>query len=488
MRKILLLALFALLFTDTSFSQDTTAVRALQTTPTPSAKIRALGARVLFIDHGHPNGIDTLGLTNGLELSYLHGITKSLALEVPIKIGVISVPDDINNRNIISADALLRYEIKTGTKLLPNVFAGVGYSIEKFKDGNIQIPLGLGLNYMLGQNSYISFKGEYRLSMAENRNNIQLGVGYIYNLYRVDADGDGIADEDDECPYVPGTPKMHGCPDTDMDGIPDNRDKCPNEAGDAATMGCPDRDGDGVVDNIDQCPDTPGTIEGCPDSDGDGFIDISDDCPDIAGALDGCPDKDGDGVADGDDKCPDVAGTVDGCPDTDGDGVIDNMDKCPSEAGKLNGCPDTDNDGIANNEDSCPNQPGPSSNKGCPEIKEEVKEVLKFAMSAVQFETGKADLKPESFAVLDQIVGILNDYPDYKISIAGHTDDRGEASSNQILSENRAKACYTYLVSKGISPSRISHSGYGESLPIADNNTVEGRRLNRRVEFNLYIE
>lgn len=482
MRKFFLLAILAISLITSISAQDA------PTAPSTTSNIRGLGARVLFIDHGHPNSIDSLDITNGLELSYLHGFSKSLALEVPVKLGVINVPGDINNRNLLSIDALLRYQFNTGKALLPNIFGGVGYSIEKFEEGNLQIPLGLGINYMVGQNSYISLKGEYRISMEENRNNIQLGLGYIYNLTRKDADHDGIADEDDQCPYVFGTKEMNGCPDSDMDGIADNEDKCPKVAGGKETMGCPDKDGDGVIDSMDQCPDTPGTIEGCPDTDGDGYMDIIDDCPEIAGAVDGCPDKDGDGVIDSIDKCPDVPGTMMGCPDTDGDGVSDDIDECPNEAGMLKGCPDTDKDGIANNKDSCPNQAGPESNKGCPEIKEEVKKVLEFAMSAVQFETGKADLKPESYSVLDQIVTILNDYPGYKINISGHTDDRGAEDANQLLSENRAKSCYDYIASKGIKATRLSYAGYGETLPIADNATLQGRRLNRRVEFNLYIE
>ena len=480
------MAVFAISAIISLSAQESTTTTMTQAAP--ASNIRGLGARVLFIDHGRPNGIDSLNITNGLEISYLHGFSKALALEIPLKIGVINVPNDLNNRNLLSIDALLRYELNTGKKLLPNAFAGLGYSIEKFEEGNMQIPVGLGLNYMLGQNSYLSLKGEYRISMAENRNNLQLGIGYIYNLNRADADHDGIADEEDDCPFVFGIKALNGCPDADMDGIADKDDKCPNEAGDKKTMGCPDRDGDGVVDNLDQCPDTPGTIEGCPDKDGDGFMDSMDNCPDVAGMLDGCPDKDGDGVADKDDKCPDVAGTVNGCPDTDGDGVADMDDKCPDVAGTMDGCPDTDGDGLADNVDSCPTQSGPATNKGCPEIKQEVKEVLEFAMSAVQFKTGTSDLKPESMTVLDQIVDIMGQYPDYKLSISGHTDDRGAADANQILSEDRAKSCYQYLVSKGVSPLRLIYAGYGETMPIGDNATVAGRRKNRRVEFDLFIK
>ena len=109
-------------------------------------------------------------------------------------------------------------------------------------------------------------------------------------------------------------------------------------------------------------------------------------------------------------------------------------------------------------------------------------------MRAVQFETGKATLKEESSSVLDQIVEIMNRYPGYNLRISGHTDNVGEEESNLVLSQERAKSCYQYLVSKGISPKRMSHEGFGESKPVASNDHSSGRRMNRRVEFDLYIK
>ena len=166
----------------------------------------------------------------------------------------------------------------------------------------------------------------------------------------------------------------------------------------------------------------------------------------------------------------------------------DDKDLCPDVAGTMDGCPDTDGDGLHDGVDSCPKQAGPVENKGCPELKAEEKEVLNFAMRAVQFETGKAALKEESNSVLDQIVEIMNRYPGYKLRISGHTDDVGEEGSNQVLSEERAKACYQYLSAKGISPKRIKYEGFGESRPVANNKLPAGRRMNRRVEFDLYID
>ncbi|MBK7633704.1 MAG: OmpA family protein [Saprospiraceae bacterium] len=94
-------------------------------------------------------------------------------------------------------------------------------------------------------------------------------------------------------------------------------------------------------------------------------------------------------------------------------------------------------------------------------------------------------MKPESNIVLSQIADIMGRYPDFVMTISGHTDNVGSESANQILSEKRAKACYDFIVKKGVIASRISSTGYGESRPITSNVNEKGRSLNRRVEFNL---
>src|SRR5690606_4439453 len=135
-------------------------------------------------------------------------------------------------------------------------------------------------------------------------------------------------------------------------------------------------------------------------------------------------------------------------PDRDGDGIEDRYDDCPDVPGltAFAGCPDTDGDGIPDPKDACPNTAGPASNNGCPVIEKADREVLTFAMRAVQFELGKATLKPDSYSILNQIVNILKKYPDYHLVIEGHTDNTGSADVNQRLSESRAKSCYDYLV------------------------------------------
>lgn len=116
-------------------------------------------------------------------------------------------------------------------------------------------------------------------------------------------------------------------------------------------------------------------------------------------------------------------------------------------------------------------------------ITEQVKQVLDYALKGVQFETGSDKLTKESYSVLDQVVTVLNDNVALKLSIEGHTDNTGGAALNQKLSENRAKSCMNYLVSKGIAATRLKVSGYGSTRPVADNSTPDGRTQNRRVEF-----
>ncbi len=282
--------------------------------------------------------------------------------------------------------------------------------------------------------------------------------------------------------------------DTDKDGVPDSADDCPSVFGKAMFNGCPDSDSDGVMDKDDKCPTLAGKLDGCPDTDGDGIADNLDNCPNERGTVqnNGCPvlmlDSDNDGIADKDDRCPNLAGKINGCPDSDGDGIADNEDGCPSVAGPkiFKGCPDSDGDGVQDSKDRCPTVAGVASNGGCPGITSTDRATLDLVVRNVRFETGSAVLKVESFVQLDKVVAIMNKYPEYSLKISGYTDNVGDGNSNLRLSERRAKSCFDFLVTKGISSSRMNYKGYGEANPQASNDSREGRRQNRRVEFDLY--
>jgi len=107
----------------------------------------------------------------------------------------------------------------------------------------------------------------------------------------------------------------------------------------------------------------------------------------------------------------------------------------------------------------------------------------KIITHGILFDTGKATLKPDSLPTLKMILGLLNDDPELKFSIEGHTDNQGNKGINQPLSENRAEAVKTWLEGKGIESSRLKTAGYGDKKSIDSNKTLEGRANNRRVEF-----
>jgi len=315
-----------------------------------------------------------------------------------------------------------------------------------------------------------------------------------------DTDKDGIEDKNDQCPTVAGIGYFQGCPDTDNDSIQDKFDECPTVAGSGMYGGCPDTDNDGIEDRKDSCVFLAGdsVLYGCPDTDRDGIADKDDECVTMDGKREhgGCPDTDKDGLRDKEDKCPDVAGEPQyaGCPDTDKDGWPDSEDKCPTIAGlpEYAGCPDTDKDSLPDNTDQCPTEAGPIANNGCPqdqmqlvELNEEEKKVLNEVFSNLEFETAKSIIRKESFTSLDELAELMNVKPEYRLYIAGHTDNVGKKQSNLKLSQDRAKAVKTYLVAKGIDASRIKTEGFGDSRPLESNDTEEGRQKNRRVEFKV---
>ena len=107
----------------------------------------------------------------------------------------------------------------------------------------------------------------------------------------------------------------------------------------------------------------------------------------------------------------------------------------------------------------------------------------KIIVNGIRFDVNKATIKPESMGAINKINKILNDHPDLKFSVEGHTDGDGDEAANQSLSEARAKAVMDKLISMGISSDRLSSKGFGESKPLYPNTTPEGKANNRRVEF-----
>ena len=353
------------------------------------------------------------------------------------KIGDMSV-DELSH---YAVDGTIKYNFLKNTTIDPFVEVGGGYTwIDEIGAGTVNG--GVGFNLWFSDNVGLTVQTQYKHAFEDYLiSHFQHMAGISIKFGGTDTDGDGIYDKDDACPEVAGLEAFNGCPDSDGDGIEDAKDSCPNEAGPKELNGCPDSDGDGVADKDDACPSTPGLA-----------------------SLAGCPDADGDGVADKDDACPNEAGPAanKGCPwpDTDGDGVLDKDDQCPDVAGT-----------VANN--------------GCPEVTEEVQKQLNDYARTILFDTGKSSIKAESTSVMVDIIQILNEYPTAKFTVEGHTDSVGSEATNQKLSESRANSVRDFLIDKGIAADRLSAIGYGESKPIATNNTRAGRAQNRRVEINL---
>ena len=227
-------------------------------------------------------------------------------------------------------------------------------------------------------------------------------------------------------------------------------------AGIFALIGGPpdDPDGDGIPSKVDDCPDVPEDFDdfedwdGCPeeDNDADTFLDWEDDCPNHA--------EDEDGFED-----------ADGCPETDNDydGVLDGDDVCPNDPENANGYED---------EDGCPD-----------EVPRNLTKIV-GVIRGINFKVDSDELKPSSYSVLDEAAATLLKYDDIALEIQGHASAEGDDDYNMDLSQRRAESVMRYLISKGISERRLVAIGYGETRPLEED-TPDGRVINRRVEFHL---
>ncbi|HOP06519.1 MAG TPA: thrombospondin type 3 repeat-containing protein [candidate division Zixibacteria bacterium] len=406
------------------------------------------------------------------------------------------------------------YNFNIEKKLQPFVMGGFGIDYwrlreikgaETHKITDLNIKLGGGLHYWLL--SWVTVDAQLR---------------FTYDIANLDSNvpegfyGSGDWTEWDTRPFhaylepsIGLTLYLGGAPDQDKDGVKDTDDQCPDtpHGAEVDNHGCPlDADQDGVYDGLDQCPNTPKGVRvdalGCPlDTDGDGVYDSFDQCPNTPAGMQvddqGCPpDADRDGVADENDDCPDtpLGATVDevGCPsDSDKDGVLDGIDKCPgtpkgTTVGNM-GCPlDSDGDGVMDDNDACPNTPADVEVdlRGCP-VAQEIKEEIVLS-GKVNYASGSYELTDTAKATLDGVVASMKAYPETKIEIKGFTDSQGSETANMTLSQNRANAALEYLKSKGIAESRMTATGLGENPQyfIGDNDTVEGRQMNRRVTIS----
>ncbi|MEO7328536.1 MAG: OmpA family protein [Minicystis sp.] len=257
-----------------------------------------------------------------------------------------------------------------------------------------------------------------------------------------DADGDGLLEPADACPYAFGPksadPKRNGCPviDDDEDGVPNPDDACPavygRKSADAKTNGCPA-------------------------------------LPPV--------DTDGDGIPDTDDACPHELGSP-------------SFDKtrhgCSSAPPPPN--PDVDGDGIPDIDDACPHEKGPRSSDakatGCPKLLRVVGNEIAL-LAPVEFRPGKkTPVSADSEPVLGELRDVIAQHPEFaRIEVQAHTDNKAKAFFNARVSQNQADSVVKWLVAHGVPSSKLEAKGYGPDRPLADNATAEGRAKNRRVQI-----
>ena len=398
----------------------------------------------------------------------------------------------------------------------PYAYGGVGYLKWDVKDKpaspspfngvtdhgwDLIVPLGVGMEIKVSESVVLDLTGGFTQTFTDDLNfynnksvdknkdydaywNAGLGISYTTESGNSDKDIDGLTKSQEE--EIGTNPNKS---DSDGDGLKDGAEFLTYNTDPLN----PDSDNDGLNDyeEIKKYKTDPNST----DTDGDGLSDPEEVLTYKSDPLKS--DSDGDGLKDAEEV---KLGTNPNKADTDGDGLYDGTEV------KLNTNPlkaDSDGDGLSDGEEVTKYKTNPLAkdtdagtvddktevNRGTnpldpkDDVVLEIKANAPIVLSGVTFATGKSDLTPESETVLEKAYNTLSAYSNMKVEIRGYTDNVGRASSNKRLSQRRANSVKNWLVRKGIDANRIRAIGMGESNPIANNKTKEGRRLNRRIEF-----
>ncbi len=466
---------------------------------------------------------DDFGYNNGIRLGYLaRGFLRfdaSQNLEVELgggygKYSGLDFKSDEYNTDLIPIDlrfVLSPFKTESWNPFFYFGFGALHYSVQNLplayqfqtppvevkKDGwTGVIPAGIGAQFALSQTVLMEISGGISYSLTENLNYYKvnetpndayftLGVGLTFQSDRgtSDDDKDGLTLDEEE--KLGTDPKKA---DSDGDGLTDGEEVNKYKTNPLNN----DSDGDGLKDNDEMYTYKTNPLAG--DSDNDGLLDgeeiniyktnPNDADSDHDGLKDGDEiknyktdplkaDTDKDGLKDGDEV--ETYSTNPIVSDTDGDGLRDGDEvvKYKSDPTKKDTDGGTIDDGVEVNRGTDPN----NSNDDI------VKIGVPIVLEGITFESGKYEITPESESVLQKALKTMTTYPDIDVEIAGYTDNIGSASRNLTLSQNRAAAVKNWLVTHGVSETRIISKGYGSENPIVPNDSPENRRKNRRIEF-----
>lgn len=397
-----------------------------------------------------------------------------------------------NKSQQVNLGSLFRYH--TGENA--HVGLGAWYSLDNAVIASVELYQPnyiIGLSYDLGASSLKnggSTVGAPELALAWRKT--------LGKKLPKDTDRDGIIDTEDECPLEKGSIEFKGCPDTDKDGIADKNDSCVTVAGELALQGCPDKDKDGIADHKDDCPEVFGLAQfkGCPDTDGDGITDKEDKCPKDKGPKEneGCP------------VTTTIRGTVhhvktgQALPaeisiETSKNKLVANL-KSDTASGVFATEPlatepqaykiFVTSKGYLAESITVKDEAGmKSKDLTVAVLLRPIAVGTTTEMKNLTFEVNSTDILAESFDELDKWLVWLNENPKAEIEISGHTDNTGLAKRNLELSKGRAASVKEYLVRKGIKPKRLKTKGYGQTKPLAQNDTEENKLKNRRVELKI---
>ena len=381
--------------------------------------------------------INTDDAGRNLKLGFGKEVSDSFNLELGLGLNRFDTVDNSSDLKQLGLELDALYFFNRESAFSPYIATGIGMvNTSDTDDTNPNWSAGVGLLTEVGFLKDAKFRTELRFQQEYDSGEYAHDDLLLRAGVQIPIGG--------ESKPAPAKPMLK---DTDGDGVNDADDKCPatRDGAEVNSYGCElDADRDGVVNSKDQCPNTPRGVEV---------------------ATNGCK--------------------IDG--DSDNDGVKDSMEQCPNTlAGTVvdaRGCPvdpDSDKDGVPDSKDQCSNSAAGVriDFKGC-----EINDVI--SLPGINFETNSSQLTSSSAATLDGAAATLNKFTDIAAEVAGHTDATGADSYNMSLSGKRAKAVKDYLISKGVSASRLSSKGYGETQPIADNSSKSGRAINRRVDLNI---